>query len=646
MGRTFVLRCLWRYGLLWACGIALLWPQRSLAATAMRARLSDTEIYVGDSTTLELRIEGIQSPTLPELQLPDIDVTPAGGQSFNNTNVSVVNGRATRVEESGYIARYRLRPRRAGTLAIPPITVVHEGQTFSSQPLTLVVQLPQAQDYAIVEVGADKTRYVLGEQVTLTLTIALRKLLLNGTPLEIDPFFPENPPHLEISWFERLGEWKTTDIETFVRPYLGQQRPGFAINEYYDRNSLFRNNPLAFVLPRSSTTRITASGPAAYFTYQLRKQFQPLRSGTQMIPPVLLKASLPTRVDAQRRATQTQQVVASSAPFPIEVRPVPTEGQPVSFSGAVGRFRLQVGAEPAVLKVGDPLTLRLTLYGEPDSLFDSIRPPHLELQETLIRDWKVHTDPPGTETTADSKTFIYTLRPRHAEVKAVPPLEVAYFDSREQRFHTLQSDPIAVRVNSADTLAVSEVMVTENGQRHQRIGQALSEGILANYTGQDVLVPQTARLRWTLGGALLLTIPPGLYLLTIAAQFWRRRRQQYAGKQRVRKAGQQALERLQDLQRQAMTEGDTMVGEHIYRIIADYVRTRLMLHRAGLTVDDLTEHLQAHGLQSARIERITELLHRCDSIRYAPGNVAVTQLSDLLEEAITVLRQLEEEPWR
>src|SRR5215467_5770860 len=112
------------------------------AAVTVQARLADADIYLGESTSLELRINGIRNPEPPDLTHPDIDITKAGGQSFNNSSYTMINGQVRQTEEFGYVARYLLWPRRAGMLEMPPVTMVHEGQTYRSNPVTLRVQRP------------------------------------------------------------------------------------------------------------------------------------------------------------------------------------------------------------------------------------------------------------------------------------------------------------------------------------------------------------------------------------------------------------------------------------------------------------------------------------------------------------------------
>src|SRR5262249_57024823 len=129
-------------------------------------------------------------------------------------------------------------------------------------------------------------------------------------------------------------------------------------------------------LPVHDETLTALGGTLAYFTYELQKQFRPIHAGVQTVPPVLVKATLPAQVDAHGRALRTEKFVSSSAPLTIDIRPVPSAGQPASFSGAIGRFQLEADANPKILRVGDPLSVTLTVRGE--GLLETVHPPALE----------------------------------------------------------------------------------------------------------------------------------------------------------------------------------------------------------------------------------------------------------------------------
>ncbi len=620
--------------------LCCLWqPSYGATAVTLSSRLTETEIYLGESTSLELRLQGIRNPEVPEWTHPDIAVSKAGGQSFNNASYSMINGQVRQTEEVGYVAHYTLRPQRAGVLDIPPIVLVHEGQTYRSNSLTLRVQQPQAQDTLIVEVQPHKPSYVLGETVTLTLDVSIRKLLSNGTVIEADPFFREQPPHLQIPWFESLGDWKTTDLRTFAQPLLGQQQPGFFVNEYR-RESMFQSGSLTFTFPRRTTTRATSSGPVAYFTYQLHKQFRPTKAGPQPIPPVSAKASLPTQVDARGRAVRTEKFVASSAPLTVDIRPVPTAGQPAHFSGAVGRFQLEVEANPKILRVGDPLNVTLTLRGA--GLLETVRAPDLERQEALSQDFKVQADPPAVKTESDAKTFTYTLRPRHVGIRALPPIATAFYDPDTQRFQVLRSTPVPLRVDAASTLDVADVVdPTAEGQAKNVLGQELTEGILANYgTSEELLTRQDFRIQLGWFTWLFLVLPPLAYVATSLWRWRARWQQQRPEYQRVRQAAARALAALQTLQTQH-EPGETALWDGVHQALTGYVGDKLTLVGAGLTVEDVVRHLQARQVEPALLAQVTVLLQRCDSARYAPGALAVEERTGALEDAAALVQRLE-----
>jgi hypothetical protein len=606
----------------------------------VRAQLAQSEIYLGESVGLEVRVEGLRDPLLPDLQHPAMEIMRQGGQNFNNSSVTIINGQTTRSEEFGYVGRYLLRPHTAGVLEIPPITITQAGQTYRSQALTLVVRQPEAQDRLFVEVTTEKPAYVIGESVTITLNVSLRKLTVKGNVLDTDPFFREQPPHLDIPWFESLGDWKTAPIDTFVQPFLVQQRPGFTINSYVDNRSLLGRSLLDFTLPRQSTTRTTPEGPAAYFTYQLRKQFRPVRPGIQNIPPVVVKATLPIQVDERGRALQSKKMIASSAPLTVTIRPVPSTGQPATFSGAVGRFQLTVEAQPTLLKVGDPLTLTLTLRGEGDSLLETAHAPALHEQAALTQDFKVQSDLPEIRSSDAVKVFTYTIRPRHAQARAVPSIEVAYFDPGTGSFHILHSPPIPIRVEAANPLSVADVITTPASTIPHTPGQELSAGILANYTGPDVLVPQMGRLQVTPGLVILGGLPPLAYVLTCFGRRRVRQRRQDSGRRRARQAGKRALSVLQALEARPEASGESLCNT-VHRVLIDYIGDKFHLYHAGLTVEDVLTHLQTRHLQQDLRDQLAAVLQLCDSARYAPGSLAVAQLTRLLADARAVIEALE-----
>src|SRR5208337_1754930 len=56
-------------------------------------------------------------------------------------------------------------------------------------------------------------------------------------------------------------------------------------------------------------------------------------------------------------------ITIASPPSELKVLPLPTEGRPKDFSGAVGNFKIASDISAASAAAGDPLTLRLHITG-------------------------------------------------------------------------------------------------------------------------------------------------------------------------------------------------------------------------------------------------------------------------------------------
>src|SRR5260370_29853870 len=72
---------------------------RGATAVTVQARLADADIYLGESTSLELRINGIRNPEPPNLTQQDIDITNAGVQKFNNTCSTMIYDHVSYTDE-------------------------------------------------------------------------------------------------------------------------------------------------------------------------------------------------------------------------------------------------------------------------------------------------------------------------------------------------------------------------------------------------------------------------------------------------------------------------------------------------------------------------------------------------------------------
>ena len=138
-------------------------------------------------------------------------------------------------------------------------------------------------------------------------------------------------------------------------------------------------------------------------------------------------------------------VTISSPSSELKVLPLPNDGRPKDFSGAVGEFQVSTEISPARVAVGDPLTLRLHVSGSGNfdrvdsSMFD-----HLE-------HWKTY--PPKSSFKASDtigykgdKVFEQPLIASQPGEKTIPALDFNYFNPSTRQYERARTQPINVVV--------------------------------------------------------------------------------------------------------------------------------------------------------------------------------------------------------
>jgi hypothetical protein len=146
--------------------------------------------------------------------------------------------------------------------------------------------------------------------------------------------------------------------------------------------------------------------------------------------------------------TVPKDITAASAPVELTVLPLPAEGRPANFSGAVGSFAIGAELSAAAAAAGDPLTLRLHVTGSGN--FDRVDSSMLD----HVDGWKTYppkstfkpSDPLGDK---GEKTFEQPLIAAHTGSQTLPALAFTYFDPETRHYATAHSAPLAVTITAS-----------------------------------------------------------------------------------------------------------------------------------------------------------------------------------------------------
>lgn len=394
------------------------------------ATLEPKEIPLGSVARLTMTNIGTVSkpPSLPVVEGLSFEVIGHTRQfEFSNRNS---------VPASSIIIE--VTPQLAGTYYIPPITP-------TAQPLILHVTVAHA-GAAASEPG--NTNYLIRPPVQ---AIAPKK----GSPLTDGPAFVRlNLPSRDVF----VGESVPVDIVVGVRSGIVTALNGLPTLH----GGAFTLNNLSHQPDREE--RIVDATHITLLTWHsLLAAVKPGMFSLDVETPLTVKISKRSRQDSALDellgdpflqnyfgASVSKQITVASPSARLNVLPIPAQGRPADFSGAVGTFKIASELSPARGAAGDPLTLRLRVSGAGN--FDRVNSAMFE----HLNDWKTY--PPKSSFHAGDgigyrgeKIFEQPLVASRAGTHSIPPLAFSYFDPATRRFETARSAVLTIEI--APTLA-------------------------------------------------------------------------------------------------------------------------------------------------------------------------------------------------
>ena len=185
-------------------------------------------------------------------------------------------------------------------------------------------------------------------------------------------------------------------------------------------------------------------------------------SGTFEAIPITCRTKKATRwardLFGGRSARGAVPALSRGNPISLTVKPVPSNGRPESFAGAVGQgFSVDVAANRSVVRVGDPISLTIKIQG--DGNLEAISLPDLNEQMGLSPDdFQVSTEQLSGTVSGNTKQFNVSVRVKNQGVTQIPALAYSWFDPVNERFSSTESKPIALQVMETKIVSSSDVV--------------------------------------------------------------------------------------------------------------------------------------------------------------------------------------------
>ena len=460
------------------------------------------EMGLGDTIDVAVQVSSNESVEVGEPQIPNLpDFEIMNSWTSSSTSSKLVQGPHGMEFQSQKQMEfhYMLAPKRQGNLPIPPFEVNVDGKMMKTAPFSIRVSGPGS--------GANQVPKVQGmnDSDLDEAEKAFDQLLdPRGRQAPKAQIVPKNPNE---SFFIHVDLDKTEVFE-------GEQ---ITANWYiFSRGNILALDRLKFPDLHGFWKEIIEEVPALNFTQEVlngvayRKALLashalfPIKPGTAVVDEYKVKATiqLPTSPFGAFGFGQPYSYTRSSDRISIKVKPLPTEGKPQDFSGAVGQFEVQASTEQKEVPLNQPFSLKLRFEGEGNAKLIELPPLAMP---TGLESYDTKSDSKFFKNGRSFKEFEILLIPREPGEITIPGISVSLFDPKTAKYYTKKTNPIVIKVTGTKEAAAKAESVNTPGKSSATVTAAPEDlpAILTTYEGPQKM----AGIPWMIfGGTTLLSL--------------------------------------------------------------------------------------------------------------------------------------------
>jgi len=592
--------------------------QPQIGITVDRDRLVQGEAF---QLTINIATESAEDPAVKLPALGGLRVLRQSESHPMSFSFSFGMGTQTqRISQRQSVYDFVVVADRSGRYVIDPVVVEVDGRKYQSQPYSLEVaasgrqgpatdptepsqepSAPPAQgedvridasevdpDY-FVSMSLSKDRVVVGEAVVLTVHLY--------TTWNLSGYHLVREPGTDGFWAETMD--------------TNGQRP---------------NQQQVQVAGRS------------YERTELRKlALFPVKTGAITIAPAIAELEV-------RRGgffSKRKNIKRVAAPVTLTVEQPPDEGRPDGFDPAnVGRFSFRGEVDRAEVKVGEPITMTMTVRGA-----GNLRNLKLPMLEGLDG-FKVYAPENEIELRATdgsvtgSLTSKILLIPKDPGQFTIPRLDWIYYDPQSSAYRTVHSDEVKITVRPGEGFAGGAIATGEEAPDDEGAIDRLNRKLrsITSRASLEVGSSEPALTRpWFLG---LVIFAPLAYLGLLVFTRARRRMAEREAKGRSRKADSAALRQLAELDRAPGSLPSERFFAGLQKILTSFLETRLEAQVAGDTMAELSRRLVSRGFDEELATRTVMELEACDFARFAAGASSAEERGKAAGRVAALIRDL------
>jgi len=575
--------------------ILVLAMQTALAQVSFKAAVNKFKIGLNERVKIEFTInkQGGDNFTPPDFK----NFTVLAGPS-QATNFSMINGKTSFSQTYSYI----IQPNKKGVLKIGSASIQFDGNTINSNALKVTVTNAVA-----IPKNVNDPRYIASQNIHLVAEIS-----------NTHPFVGQS-----ISVVYKLY---VNINKVSVRNTRETQSPAF--NGFWNQNIDVKS----LIVKQG-----TYNGEPHKYVVVKKSVLIPQKSGKLILDPMEIEitAGIPLgRSDLfGNMIFNNVTYVATTGKKYINVKPLPLDGKPSNFTGAVGNYNFTVSSDKTTLKLNETAQIKVALQGKGNlKLVDLPKlstPNGLEVYEPEHKEKIVTTLRGMTGKIYDQ----YTVVPQFKGKYKIPPLAFSYFNPNEVKYHTIKTPTLLINApygsNPGNYVAANtkeSIKYNAGALRYIHLNTQFESKNKPRFFGTKkfylwLLIP-------------LLFIP----LILILGNKYKKRANDILGNKH-RMANKLARKYLSKAKKELGHKERFYIA--LEKAFHNYLKARLHVETSDISKDKIKQLLTEKKIKNETITAFIKVLNDCDFARYAPSTE--TEMKEDFNRAKRIIAALDKQ---
>ena len=522
-----------------------------------------------------LRVDFVMNQNGDNFSPPDFENFQIIGGPNQSISTKYVNGERSFSKTYSYF----LQPLRKGSLRIKQASIEIDGEEYKSLPIEVIIT------DSVNQPSDSVTQYYNDED------IELRALISKSSPYVNEP----------ITIVYKLY------YKAPIRVSNAQETETPKYKDFWNQD---------IKIPQLKIEREIYKGQNYNVVEWKKVVLYPQKSGLLEISPLSINLMLDVPTDKKDFfgniiIDQTSQFI-STGTRRINVKQLPLNNMPSSFTGAVGEFEFDVILDKSSLRATESFQAELKVKGRGNlklfDLPDLLVPGSMELFEPQ-REESINTNLSGMN---GSVTKVFTVIPRFQGSFPIEQVEFSYFDPKLEEYKIVKSPRLTIDVYDGPTISNTSVNNTNtissnDSFRFIKINTKLMKISNDKFFESEIFY-------------ILISSPFAMVIaFVMLTAYKRKRKSSFTETQRVQH---------KEIDKMINTAKESLNDKNVFYDLIEKAVYKTLLLKFSLNIDNLNKEkikstLRVKGIDEKNISKIIQLIENCENAKYSRSSNSI-----------------------